>query len=86
MTEAPKRKRKQKDAKESLQVVLKLIVHPNIQNPKRKKTDSEGDEDFVVRWQNPALQADLVVEKLRTLNPNLSSIELGELLIPGTLH
>ena len=54
-----------------------------IQKPKKKKNSPETDDEFVVRWQNPALQADLVVEKLRTLNPKLSAIELGELSIPG---
>lgn len=50
--------------------------------PKKKK-NAQQDEEFVVRWQNPALQADLIVEKLRTLNPNMSAIEIGELTIPG---
>ena len=36
-----------------------------------------------MRWQSTALQADLVVEKLRTLNPKMSSIEIGERSIPG---
>jgi hypothetical protein len=54
-----------------------------LQKPKKKKNAPEGEDDFVVRWQNPALQADLVAEKLRTLNPKMSSIELGELAIPG---
>jgi hypothetical protein len=43
------------------------------------------DDDFVVRWQYPAIQADLIVEKLRYLNPKMSSIEIGEGSIPGTL-
>lgn len=51
--------------------------------PKKKKNATEDEDEFVVRWQNPALQADLVVEKLRTLNPKMSAIELGELSIPG---
>ena len=43
----------------------------------------EEEEDFVPRWQNPALQADLVLERVRALYPKLSSIELSELSIPG---
>ena len=57
----------------------------NQQEPKKKKSASEEDDEFVVRWQFPALQADLVVEKLRALNPNMSSIEIGERSIPGKL-
>ena len=38
----------------------------------------------MIRWQSPALQADLIVEKLRELNPKMSAIELGELKIPGS--
>jgi hypothetical protein len=52
--------------------------------PKKKKNATEDEDEFVVRWQNPALQADLVIEKLRTLNPKMSAIELGERSIPGT--
>ena len=50
--------------------------------PPTHSPDSDGLKP-VIRWQNPALQADLVVEKLRTLNPKMSAIELGELSIPG---
>jgi hypothetical protein len=51
--------------------------------PKKKKNAPESADEFVVRWQNPSLQADLVVEKLRTLNPKMSAIEIGEISIPG---
>lgn len=54
-----------------------------MKKPKKKKGAPEEDEGFVVRWQAPALQADLIVEKLRALNPKMSTIEIGERSIPG---
>jgi hypothetical protein len=85
MTDSPKKKRKRQES-ESVQ---KALTHSNIltafqkQKKKKNKATPERDDDFVIRWQSPALQADLVVEKLRILNPNMSAIELGELSIPG---
>jgi hypothetical protein len=81
--EPPKKKRKQQEAEPSQRVITPENYLSNSKKPKKKKNAPEGEEDFVVRWQNPALQADLVLEKVRTLNPKMSAIELGELSLPG---
>jgi hypothetical protein len=84
MTEPPKKKRKQHVVEVS-QKVITIGMKLTALKPKKKKNATEDEDEFVVRWQNPALQADLVIEKLRTLNPKMSAIELGELSIRGTL-
>jgi hypothetical protein len=82
--EPPKKKRKQQEGEPSQRVITPAKYLSNYKKPKKKKNAPEGEEDFVVRWQNPALQADLVLEKVRTLNPKMSAIELGELSLPGS--
>ena len=52
---------------------------------KKRKGAPESEDECVIRWQAPALQADFLLEKLRILNPTLSTIELVERSIPGIM-
>jgi hypothetical protein len=84
MTDPPKRKQKRKYPPNEERKVATTVddVLMRVQ-AKKLKSAPEGEDEFVIRWQAPALQADFILEKLRSLNPSLSTIELVERSIPG---
>lgn len=84
MSEQPKQKRK-RDEKEAPRPVSSCLLRGLTLQKQKKKKASQEEEGLIVRWQSAALQADLLVEKLRTLNPKMSSIEIGERSISGNL-